>query len=646
MSDDDAGIKLDRRSATLLLAGVLVVRPGAAGAAEEDKSDHPAASAPVTLPNNIAWETNNNDPLIGSPKAIRGGQFNYYISSYPLTLRIMGPNSNDMFANWNQSFAAAFSLVAMHPVTNRFIPIMATAWSVQPDHKTIYFRLDPDARFSDGKPVTADDYVFTWKMMQSKFIVDPYYNTYAKQYYHSVDKIDDYTLRIVGTRSSWRPLYDYGGLWPTPAHATHLDKDWVTRTNNTPQIVAGPYVVSAVDRGQSVTFKRVPNWWGDNKRYFQGRYNFDEIHLAVIPDERVLDYLRLGQVDMREETTAAAWHEDYNFPAVLNGWLRRARVFTETPQGIYGFVINLEAPIFQNRDFRIAMQYLFDFDRLNRDLMYNEYFRINSFFEGTEFANPRVKAYPFDPIKAEEHLRRAGYRRPGIAHNRGFWAKLRNAAYDLIFTRSDTDEILVNERGEKASFTVIYASQGLGRHLTVLQQDYRRAGVDMRLQLLEPGTEFQRLLNRKYEMGIIAMTAGFYPDPRTYLGSEYKKAKSNNDFWGYGSTEVDGLIKIYERSQDPEARLKAMWQIDQIVHDDAFYVPFWYAPYDRIAYWDYVQFPDFFLPKHASGIIDYMVQWIDPEKKKALADAMRIGKAYPVDKDIDKDYYGVRKVVE
>jgi len=193
-------------------------------------------SGPVTLPKDIVWETDNDEPLIGSEKAIRGGTLNVAIGAYPLTFRIMGPNNNDFFASWNQAFTAGFGLVGRHPVTDKFIPIMATHWSIQKDQKTIYFKLDPDAKFSDGHPITADDYVFTWKMMQSKFIVDPFYNSYAERYYQSVDKIDDHTLRIVGTRPSWRPLVDYGGLWPTPAHATVLDKDWVTRTTNQPQI--------------------------------------------------------------------------------------------------------------------------------------------------------------------------------------------------------------------------------------------------------------------------------------------------------------------------------------------------------------------------------------------------------------------------
>ena len=603
-------------------------------------------STPVPLPGNVVWETNNDDPMIGSPKALRGGTLNLATDSYPLTLRLMGPNSNDSFAAWNRAFTMAFALVTMHPVTDKFIPMMATHWSIQPDQKTIYFKLDPDARFSDGTPIKADDYVFTWKMMQSKYIVDPFYNTYAQQYYQSVDKIDDYTLRIVGTRRSWRPLYDYAGIWPTPAHATVLDENWVTRTTNQPPITTGPYVISDMQRGQSVTFKRIPNWWGDKKKYFQGLFNFDEIHVRVIPLERELDFLRLGELDMMQEGSAKQWHEGYDFPAVENGWIRRARVFVDTPQGIFGLHTNLEDPIFQNREFRLGMQYLMNFDRLNRDIMYGDYFRINSFFQGTEFANPNVRSYPFDPEQARQHLLKAGFHRPASMSDQSVLTQLRNVAYGLLFTRSDTDDILVNDRGQKASFSLIYGSKGLEKALTIIQQDYRRAGVDMRLQLLEPGTSFERGLERKFEMFEVGMSSGFYPDPRQYLGTEFKNARNNNDFWGFGTPEVDRLIKIYEDSLDAEARKQALYRIDQIVHDEAFYIPFWTSPAARVVYWDYIQFPEFYLPKRAAGITDYMVYWIDPAKKAALAQAMQNGTKYPLDPNIDKDYYGVRKKLQ
>ena len=608
------------------------------------RSQEAEVADPVTLPDGIVWETNSDDPLIGSPDAIRGGTLNYWISAYPLTFRLMGPNSNNSFAAWNQGFAM-LGLVGRHPITDNFIPVLATHWSVQGDQRTIYFRLDPDARFSDGEPVTADDYVFTFGMMQSEHIIDPFLNSYAERFYESVDKIDDYTLRIVGTRSSWRPLYDYATLWPTPSHAVVLDEDWVTRTTNEYQIVVGPYVVSDVARGESVTFDRLDDWWGDGKRYFIGQYNFDRINLRVIQIERALDYFRLGELDLSLEGSSRTWNEEYTFEAVRNGWIRRARVFLDTPSGVYGLHMNLEAPIFQNKDFRKAMQHLFNFDRLNDNLMFGEYFRQVSFFQGTEYANPDIEPYTFDPILAREYLEHAGYRRPDEFRSRTFLGSVWNAVRGLIFTRSNTDDVLVNEQGQKASFTVIYGQQSLGRHLTVMQQEFRRAGVDMRLQLLERGTAFERGIERKYEMILIGYSTLLYPQPRQYLHSEFKATTNNNNIWGFGTDEVDGLIEIYEENLDLAARLEAMHRIDEIVHEEAFYIPFWDAPYTRLVYWDYIRFPEFYLPRRNQtlNITDWMVYWIDPEKRSALEQAMASGEAYPVDEELDKDYYGIRE---
>ena len=627
--------------AVLILASGIIGR-GQTAEAPPATGDESAADGPISLPEDVVWKTNNDDPTIGSPDALRGGTFNYLMGSYPLTFRLMGPNSNDVFAGWNRLFTMDFPLVGRHPVTDRFIPLMATHWSVQEDQRTLFFRLDPDARFTDGEPITAEDYVFTWQMMLSDHIVDPFYNNYAMRYFESVDAIDDYTLRIVGTRPSWRPLSDYV-LWPTPAHAVVLDEDWVTRTNNEYQIAIGPYVVSEVSRGESVTFERIDDWWGDGKHYFQGLYNFDRIHLRVIAPERALDYLRRGEIDMFPENTARSWNEEYTFPAVRNGWLRRARVFVDVPSGVNGLHMNLEAPIFENKDFRKAMQYLFNFERLNRNLMYDEYFRQVSFFEGTEYASPNVQSYPFDPGKAREHLERAGYRRPPAAMRHSLLSGVQNVVRGLIFTRADTDDILVNEYGEKASFDLIYGSKGLERHLTVMQQEYRLAGVDVRLRLLEPGTAFERGLERKYEMTLTGRTTSYYPAPRQYLHSDFKAATNNNNIWGFGTEEVDEFVRIYEEDLDAERRLDATHRIDEIVHEEAFYIPFWSAPYIRIVYWDYIQFPEFYLPKRTQQLTDYMVYWIDPEKRAALERAMSAGEAYPVDEELDKDFYDIRQ---
>ena len=630
-----------RRRFLCAVVALLALRAGAV-AAGEPGTPAPADSAPLSLPAGLVWETNEQDPPIGAAEALRGGTLKESIGEYPLTFRLVGPNSNDAFASWNRKYTFEFSLVARHPVTDRFIPWMATHWSVQPDQRTIYLRLDRDARWSDGKPITARDYVFTLQMMRSEHIVDPFYNSYAKRYFQSIDAIDAYTLRIVGTRPSWRPLSDYAGLWPTPAHVHVLDADWVKRTTNLPQVAAGPYVVAGTVRGESVTLQRVPQWWGDGKRRFRGLYNFDRIQLSVIPTERRLDYLRRGELDMMAGTSARSWNEDFTFDAMRKGWIKRARVMTDSPSGIYGLHMNLAAPIFRNKDFRKAMQYLVNFERVNQNLMYGEFVRLDSFFAGTEYASPKLRPYGFDPVKAREHLARAGYQRPAELRSQTLWGHGVNVVRGLLFARTDSDDILVNERGEKASFTLLYGSKGLERHLTVMQQEFRRAGVDMKLRLLEPGTAFERGLERKYEMTMTNRTSGFYPEPRQYLHTEFQKKTNNNNIWGFGTAEVDALLTIYEEDLDAGKRLAAMHRIDEIVHEEAFYIPFWTAPYLRVVYWDHVRFPEFWLPRRTEQVTDYTVYWIDPVRQAALAQAMKSDTALPLDAQLDKDFYGIR----
>lgn len=630
-------------AATLLLAlsgAALAAQPPAAPASAASAAT--AASARVTLPPGIVWQTNEEDPPIGSPKAIRGGTLRDSIGAYPLTLRLMGPNSNDFFASWNRLFTFEFNLVKQHPVTDRYMPWMATHWAVMADQRTMYFKLDPDARWSDGKPVTADDYVFTLEMMRSPHIVDPFFNSYAERNLESVDAIDRHTLRIVGKRPSWRPLFDYS-LYPMPRHAQTLDADWVRRMTNVPQVVPGPYVVGEQIRGESITLTRVPKWWGDGKRRFSGLFNFDQVVLRVIPLERRLDWLRRGEIDLMPNVPVRTWNEDFTFPAARNGWIRRAKIFTEWPDFLNGLHMNLEAPIFRNADFRKAMQHLVNFERINQNLLYGETFRMVSFFGGTEFANPELKPYGFNPTKAREYLAKAGYFRPAELRQRTWWGRVVNVVRGLLFTRTDTDDVLVNERGERASFTLSYGSKQLERHLTVMQQEFRRAGVDMRLRLLEPGTNFERGLERKYEMTLTNRITGFYPQPRQYFHTEFQKKTNNNNIWGYTNPEVDRLIEVYEQSLDPDERRRAMHRIDSITQDAAFYIPLWTTPFIRLAHWDYLRFPDTWLPPRTRQYLDHMVSWIDPERRAAVERAMRDNTALPPDGEIDKDAFGIRK---
>lgn len=184
----------------------------------------------ATLPADLKWESNDTDPVYADPQAKRGGTFRDFMSSFPLTLRKYGPDSNGGFAGYVRE--TNLPLLATHPVTGNPIPMLANQWAFGADHKTLYFRLNPKARWSDGQPVTADDWLFTLKMMRSKEISDPWYNNYYSTQISEVTKFDDHTLAITsGTEKSREDLLESLPFSPEPSHAIRLTANWVKEYN-------------------------------------------------------------------------------------------------------------------------------------------------------------------------------------------------------------------------------------------------------------------------------------------------------------------------------------------------------------------------------------------------------------------------------
>ena len=307
-----------------------------------------------------------------------------------------------------------------------------------------------------------------------------------------------------------------------------------------------------------------------------------------------------------------------NFESYKNGYTHQKRLFVETPSGMYGLAMNLADPLFSNRDFRKAVQHMFNFDELNEKLMYGAYYRQVSAFEGTEYANPELKAYGFDPRKAREYLIKAGFRRRG------------------------PDGILVNDKGERASFELTYGSKSFERHLTVVKEGFRKFGVEMKLKLLEGATAFNRGLERKYQIIMFSRTASLYPSPKQYFHSEFVKTTNNNNVFGFGRPDTDKLIETYMFDLDFEARRQATYELDKIIQDDAFYLPFWTSPYIRFVYWHYMGFPDWYFPRRTEQYLDWMPYWIDPARQKELEDAQKAGTPLPMDSVIDVDPYNIR----
>ena len=326
----------------------------------------------ATLPTDLTWESNNADPVFADPAAKRGGSFRGFMTSFPLTLRVYGPDSNGGFAGYMRE--TNLPLLSTHPVTGNPMPMLANEWAFGADHKTLYLRINPKARWSDGQPVTADDWLFTLKLLRSKEINDPWYNNYYSTQISEVTKFDDHTLAISsGTAKSRQDLLESLPFSPAPSHAIKITADWVKAYNWKLLPVTGPYQLGEVKKGKSVTFERVKDWWGNDERYFQHRFNPDRIELKVLRDQNIAwqHFLR-GELDTFPLVMPNWWHDKSKTPEFTKGYIERLWFYNQTPQPPTGLYLNTADPLLRNLDVRLGIQHALNLDKMLTTLLREE----------------------------------------------------------------------------------------------------------------------------------------------------------------------------------------------------------------------------------------------------------------------------------
>src|SRR5580704_5929065 len=247
----------------------------------------------------------------------------------------------------------------------------------------VTFHLDPRARFSDGTPVLAEDVLFSWTLLRD------HGRPNHRHYYAKVAKaeaLDDLTVRFDLTGANDRELPLILGLMPVlPHHA--IDPQTFEDTSMAAPLGSGPYRVTAVKAGSSVTLTRDPNYWGRDLPVNRGLWNFDEIRLDFYREANGLfEAFKRGLYDFRVETEPLGWHDGYDFPAARNGGVIRDTIKTGTPQPSEFLVFNTRRPVFSDIRVRQALTLLFDFEWINRNYFFGLYARAAGFFDGSELS--------------------------------------------------------------------------------------------------------------------------------------------------------------------------------------------------------------------------------------------------------------------
>lgn len=565
------------------------------------------------------WETNGNYPLIGDPGAKKGGTLRYFWTSFPPTLRTNGPNSN--LGTTREVHGMVYeSLIGLHPTTLEYLPSLATHWKISKDKRKFWFRINPKARWVDGTPVTAEDVVATWEFRVREDIKDPYSVMIWDGSFEKPVAESKYIISVKTKKLHWRLFYYFGGMAVYPAKEMKgLTGDkYLEDYNWKMQMGTGPYELKPenIKKEHSLVLIKREDYWAKDKRWNTGVNNFDKISWIVIRDEELaFEKFKKGEIDYYYVSKAQRWQEECDFDKIKKGWIQKRKIYTEAPKGFSGFVFNMRKPPFDNRNVRKAFAYLINRKRLLDKLFFNEYDYIDSYYPGNVWGNPDNPKIRYNPRRAARLLERAGWKE----RNKDGWLVKDGKIFELTL-----------EYGH-ASYTRIHKVQ---------KEDIEKAGIKFNLKLIDPRTLMKKISERNFTIHSQAWGALLFPNPVSMWTAELADKKHNNNISGFKNARVDELCKKYDVTFDRAEQIKIIREIDGIIFRVHPYALGWYANFNRILYLNKFGHPE----KYFSKTGDYgqmkSLWWLDPEKEKTLARAMKEDSKLPVGKTLQKPWEG------
>jgi microcin C transport system substrate-binding protein len=553
------------------------------------------------------WETNTDFDLIGDPRAVKGGVFRNWMLSFPGTLRMAGPEWNTSI-NYTISSMVYETLLGLHPTTLNFTPVLATHWQVSPDKLTYRFRLDPNARFSDGTPVTSEDVVASWTFHTDKTLQDLFFYTEYNELEKPVAE-SKYIVRMKAKALNWRNFLIASGMRVFPAHVLKsLTGATYLRDYNFKLIPGtGPYTVTDADvrKGTSVSLRRRNDYWGSKYRANAGQYNFDELRYTVVRDQNLaFEQFKRGDLDYYSVNISQQWVQELNYDDFQRGVLVKRKVFNNYPGTRQALSFNTRRQPWDDERVRRAFILLLNRGQLIKTLFFDEYLPLNSYFPGTSYENVNNPKNEYNPQEALRLLDEAGW-------------KQRDSQGRLV------------RNGQPLQIELLYSDKNSERWLTVYQQDLRKVGIGLNLRLVNPETRFKMLMQRQFELGSTVWGAGsVFPIPRPEYHSETADVQNTNNVSGFKDKKIDAIIEQYDVEFDASKRNLLLNQLDGLLTGQYNEISEWYLPSHRFAYWNRFGMP----PGVFSRVGDEegslgpgipQLWWFDPQKSQRVDQALR-----------------------
>lgn len=475
------------------------------------------------------------------------------------------------------------------------------AKTVETDEARSYvtFRLDPRARFSDGKPVTSDDVLFSWALLRDKGRPN------HRQYYAKVARAeapDPMTVRFDLAGANDRELPLILGLMPVlPRHA--IDPATFEDTTMAGPVGSGPYRVSAVRPGASVTLTRNPDYWGRNLPVNRGLWNFDEIRFDFYRESNgQFEGFKRGLYDFRVEHEPLRWHSGYDFSAVRSGEVIRDTIKPGVPQPSEFLVFNTRRPVFSDIRVRKALTLLFDFEWINKNYFFDLYRRTASFYAGSE-----LSAYGRDADARERELLKpylstiapdildGSYRLPVTDASGRDRSTLRSALALLSEAGYELDGAVLRNRTSKIPFTfeILATTRDQERIALAYQRDLKRAGIEVTVRAVDPVQFDQRRLGYEFDMLQNRWDQSLSPgnEQSFYWGSEAADIPGTRNYMGAKDPAVDAMIAAMLAAHERPAFISAVRALDRVLMSGFYGIPVFNVAEQWIARWNRIEKP-------------------------------------------------------
>jgi microcin C transport system substrate-binding protein len=496
------------------------------------------------------------------------------------------------------------------------------------DHSWIIYDLNTKARFSDGAPVTTQDVVYTFNTVLHDG------SSEYKQYYKDIAKVEaldktrvKFTFKVKDNQELGLIV---GELPILPQH--YWIKHKFTSGGLDIPVGSGPYVISKIDAGRSITYTRNPNYWGQDLAVNRGLHNFNSITYIYYRDLTVaLEGFKAGQTDFRAENKAKSWAVEYEFPARKNGWVKKLEQPNGNPVGMQAFVFNQRRPEFQDVRVREALDNAYDFEWQNRTLFYGAYTRNNSFFANSDLASTGLPSK--DELALLEPFRKqlppelfttpfANPKTDGSGNNRQNLLKAQQLLEAAGWSMRNNQ--LVDKNNTPFTFEILLAQPELERIAQPFVQNLARLGIQAHIRTVDTSQYIERL--RKYDFDMIVGGWGESLSPGNeqygFWGSKAADIPSSRNIGGIKNPAVDALINQVIAASTRDQLVQRVHALDRVLLWNYYVIPQFYIGIYRLAYWDFFDRPAV-APKYGDGFDSW---WVDPQKLTRIRAVQSTGK--------------------